>query len=128
MTIRNINDAWGEASEFQTVADMEQAILACGGDFRLPADGLVEGRDYEVVRLMETWTVTDYTGQYDAAMRPAALQGGDHVLLPGGDAEADAREWSGFRALMDRAGLELGDDWEQDEDGRDEVSLVKRHG
>jgi hypothetical protein len=46
--IRNINEGFGdisgEQSEFDSVEEMATAIEACG---YMPADGLVEGRDYE---------------------------------------------------------------------------------
>ena len=43
--IRNVNENFGDSVEFDSVSEMEAAILACGYD--LPADGLVEGRDFE---------------------------------------------------------------------------------
>jgi hypothetical protein len=47
--IRNINEAFGESVEFDSVNEMIQAIYNCG--YELPEDGLVEGRDYEQVLL-----------------------------------------------------------------------------
>jgi hypothetical protein len=47
MTIKNINEKFGDPVEFESVEEMAQAIRDCGYD--LPADGLVEGRDYEVI-------------------------------------------------------------------------------
>jgi hypothetical protein len=47
MKIRNINEAFGESVEFDSVNEMIQAICNCG--YALPADGLIESRDYEVI-------------------------------------------------------------------------------
>lgn len=45
--IRNINDAYGDAVEFETVEEMKQAIEEMG--YTIPEDGLKESRDYEVI-------------------------------------------------------------------------------
>lgn len=45
MTIKNINAAFGDLIEFDSVTDMADAIRACG--YQVPDDGLKEGRDYE---------------------------------------------------------------------------------
>lgn len=45
--IRNVNEMFGDSVEFDSVDEMAEAIVACGYD--LPADGLEEGRDFEVV-------------------------------------------------------------------------------
>lgn len=50
--IRNINERYGAPIEFDTLEEMAEAIRACG--YELPDDGLVEGRDYEVVVDNET--------------------------------------------------------------------------
>jgi hypothetical protein len=47
MTIKNINSDLGDAVTFSSVEEMAAAVIACG--YELPDDGLVEGRDYEVV-------------------------------------------------------------------------------
>lgn len=47
MTIKNTNERYGDAVEFENVAAMENAIRACG--YTLPEDGLQQGRDFEVV-------------------------------------------------------------------------------
>ena len=49
MKIRNINEKYGDAIEFDSVEEMEQSILACGAEAHLPDDGLREGRDYDLV-------------------------------------------------------------------------------
>ncbi len=43
--VRNVNEKFGECIEFETVAEMAEAVEACG--FELPEDGLIEHRDYE---------------------------------------------------------------------------------
>lgn len=43
--IVNINEAFGDSVEFETVAEMEQCIKLSGYD--IPEDGLREGRDYQ---------------------------------------------------------------------------------
>lgn len=45
--IKNINDSFGEPIEFNSIEEMEQAILASG--YELPQDGLREDRDYEII-------------------------------------------------------------------------------
>lgn len=45
--VRNINSNYGDSIEFNTVEELGEAIQQCGYD--LPDDGLVEGRDYEIV-------------------------------------------------------------------------------
>jgi len=45
--IRNINEAFGDAIEFASVEEMAVSVQACG--YEIPADGLVESRDYEVI-------------------------------------------------------------------------------
>jgi hypothetical protein len=45
--IRNINEAFGESVEFESVEKMATTICDCG--YEIPEDGLVEGRDYEVI-------------------------------------------------------------------------------
>lgn len=45
--IRNINESFGDCIEFDTVEDMAMAIRDCG--YEPPEDGLVEGRDYEII-------------------------------------------------------------------------------
>jgi len=50
--IKNINDEYGMPEIFESVEEMAQAISECM--FDLPADGLKEGRDYEVVNQPET--------------------------------------------------------------------------
>jgi len=44
MKIKNINENFGEPVEFETVEEMAAAIQASG--YELPADGLLDGRDY----------------------------------------------------------------------------------
>lgn len=44
---RNINENFGDPIEFETLAEMAQAIRDCG--YELPEDGLQEGRDYEII-------------------------------------------------------------------------------
>jgi hypothetical protein len=48
MKVRNINEAYGMRVEFDSVEEMKQGFAACG--YNLPEDGLIEGRDYEVVK------------------------------------------------------------------------------
>ena len=45
--VQNINSAFGDAVCFDNVDEMAEAIKECG--YELPADGLVEGRDYKEV-------------------------------------------------------------------------------
>ena len=45
--IKNINDLWGEPAYFASVEEMKNCISECG--YELPHDGLIEGRDYEVI-------------------------------------------------------------------------------
>ena len=45
--VQNINSAFGDAVYFGSVEEMAEAIQECG--YELPADGLVEGRDYREV-------------------------------------------------------------------------------
>lgn len=45
--VQNINSAFGDAVCFDNVDEMAEAIKDCG--YELPADGLVEGRDYREV-------------------------------------------------------------------------------
>ena len=45
--LRNINENFGMGIEFESVAEMHDTIMACG--YVIPEDGLIEGRDYEVV-------------------------------------------------------------------------------
>jgi len=45
--IVNVNESLGDAVEFDSVEEMEQAILECG--YELPEDGLKIGRDYQDV-------------------------------------------------------------------------------
>ena len=45
--IKNINEDYGMPEFFESVEEMEKVISECM--FDLPADGLKEGRDYEVV-------------------------------------------------------------------------------
>lgn len=47
MKIRNINDNFGDAIEFASIDEMEQAINDCG--YEIPVDGLKENRDYEII-------------------------------------------------------------------------------
>jgi hypothetical protein len=47
MTVRNINEKFGDQIEFDSVDEMGNAIKQCG--YSLPEDGLKEGRDFEVV-------------------------------------------------------------------------------
>jgi len=42
--IKNINENYGDPITFETVSEMALAIKASG--YELPADGLVQGRDY----------------------------------------------------------------------------------
>jgi len=56
--IRNINERFGEAVEFEAVDEMAQAIreldrLNPGEGYAVPEDGLVEGRDYEEIPIHE---------------------------------------------------------------------------
>lgn len=46
--IRNISDNFGDAIDFQTVREMENAIISCG--YEIPDGGLIDGVHYEVVR------------------------------------------------------------------------------
>ncbi len=50
---RNINEAYGDPTLFNSIREMEQAIRDCGYD--LPEDGLREGRDYEMVVSIENF-------------------------------------------------------------------------
>lgn len=45
--IRNINPAYGDPVEFADTTKMAMSIESCG--YELSADGLKEGRDYEVI-------------------------------------------------------------------------------
>jgi len=47
MKIKNINENFGDSIEFDSVEEMEATVEACG--YELPADGLLEGRDFENV-------------------------------------------------------------------------------
>jgi hypothetical protein len=47
--IVNVNENFGDAVEFNSVKEMEQAIIACG--YKIPEDGLKEGSDYQDVEL-----------------------------------------------------------------------------
>ena len=44
---KNINKNFGDPVTFDSLEEMADAIKKCG--YELPADGLVEGRDYEIV-------------------------------------------------------------------------------
>ena len=44
MSIKNINENFGDPVEFNNVEEMETAIKGCG--YSIPDDGLIEGRDY----------------------------------------------------------------------------------
>lgn len=46
--VKNINEKFGDPLTFLSVGEMAAAIRKCG--YKIPADGLVEGRDYEVIR------------------------------------------------------------------------------
>ena len=56
--IKNINENFGDPEFFDTVEDMEKAIHELDelmpGEGYWPEDGLVEGRDYEVVEEQES--------------------------------------------------------------------------
>ena len=56
--IKNINENFGDPEFFDTVEDMERAIHELDelnpGEGYWPEDGLVEGRDYEVVEEEES--------------------------------------------------------------------------
>jgi hypothetical protein len=43
--IRNINRAFGDEVEFDSVDQMIKSIKECG--YEIPADGLMSGRDYQ---------------------------------------------------------------------------------
>ena len=43
----NINENYGDMVTFETLNDMEEAIVECG--YELPIDGLREGIDYEEI-------------------------------------------------------------------------------
>ena len=45
--IRNINEKYGMAVEFDSIEEMENTIRSMGYD--IPEDGLVDGRDFEVI-------------------------------------------------------------------------------
>lgn len=44
--IRNINENFGDPVEFETVEEMAAELEKLG---YMPEDGLVEGRDYEII-------------------------------------------------------------------------------
>jgi len=55
MKIRNVNEKFGMPIEFEAptedeaVAAMASAIRACGPEYQVTSDDLLEGVDYEVV-------------------------------------------------------------------------------
>jgi hypothetical protein len=46
--IKNINEKFGDPVEFENLFEMKKAIEESG--FKIPSDGLKEGRDYEVIQ------------------------------------------------------------------------------
>jgi hypothetical protein len=48
MRIKNINPDFGDTVEFASISEMQKAIVACG--YAIPADGLKEGRDYDIMK------------------------------------------------------------------------------
>jgi hypothetical protein len=47
MSVKNINEQFGEPVLFNTVVEMVKAIVDCG--YTLPEDGLIEDRDYTTI-------------------------------------------------------------------------------
>ena len=47
MKIKNINERYGDAITFDSIDEFRKSIRNCG--YNVPDDGLVEGRDYEVI-------------------------------------------------------------------------------
>jgi len=55
-----------------------------------------------------TWTVAEYTAQYDEAMRPASPEAGDLVRYPRSDGDfstSDGRECAAWRTVRQDAGF-----------------------
>ena len=70
-------------------------------------------------------TINQYTGNWQAALRPTPPEVGDTVEL---NDSADAREWSDFKAVLVEAGLDLAWDCAGDEDGFDEYFVEEGTG
>ncbi len=77
--IQNINDVWGDPVEFDSVAEMEKAILSC--HFELPEGGLKEGRDYAVLQVVvESTESRDYPGKWVNRIYTQTQEGGKRTL------------------------------------------------
>lgn len=80
--IRNINDSWGEPCTFDSTEEMEAAILECGPDFRLPEDGLREGRDYDEVVVGDAKDVFDLRHRGHTADGRVVVSDGACLIAP----------------------------------------------
>ena len=92
--IRNINEAYGDPELFESVEAMEQAVSELDehmpGEGYWPEDGLVEGRDYEVV--CETrfiaWTGQDPDEEFRTRAQAEAFMRSEG-LEPTGESASD---------------------------------------
>ena len=76
MLVRNINTAFGDSIEFDSLEEMQEAIEELG---YMPEDGLKEGRDFEY----------EYTDEEREAFTEAFIEAADRIA-PDYDANIDA--------------------------------------